>query len=208
MKKAIALILFALTIVLSAAPATVFAETTSGKKIPTDKEIDTYVDSRIKDPYFVHDRVVLNFTADITLETALEIIRSEWILIYPDRSDDFEAAHKDNSKDVFGETITVEITVKDADIKAFIKKMYRHEELKSAILDVLDVPDRGLLGDIDASGKIDAADVLYLKRIILGTFDKQYRTVLADIDSSGSIDAVDYLLLKRAYLGTYTLPVL
>lgn len=86
--------------------------------------------------------------------------------------------------------------------------MYRHEELKSAIVDVLDVPDRGLLGDIDASGKIDAADVLYLKRIILGTFDKQYRPVLADIDSNGSIDAVDYLLLKRAYLGTYTLPVL
>ncbi len=68
--------------------------------------------------------------------------------------------------------------------------------------------DNGKLGDIDASGKVDAKDYLLLKRHVLKTYtlnEKQLKP--ADVDKNGKIEAKEYLLLKRAVLGTYTLEV-
>ncbi len=65
--------------------------------------------------------------------------------------------------------------------------------------------EKGLLGDVDFDGDIDAADYILVKRAVLKNFtlsDKQ--TAVADIDADGDIDAADYVLVKRIVLGTYS----
>ena len=56
-------------------------------------------------------------------------------------------------------------------------------------------------GDLDMNGKIDAGDIISLKRSVMGTLsldDKQ--EILADIDESGKVDIYDYIALKREYM--------
>ena len=66
-------------------------------------------------------------------------------------------------------------------------------------------PVEGVIGDVNANGKIDARDYLLLKRAYFGTYELTCDDAIADINGNGKIDARDYLLLKRAYFGTYTI---
>ena len=61
-------------------------------------------------------------------------------------------------------------------------------------------------GDVNMSGKVDAADYLMIKRIFLGTYpasDLQCR--LADVNGDGAVTAIDYIMVKRHCLGTFTI---
>lgn len=61
-------------------------------------------------------------------------------------------------------------------------------------------------GDVNANGKIDAADYLMIKRAFLGTHTLDTISgFAADVNINGKLDAADYLMVKRAFLGTYNL---
>ena len=56
-------------------------------------------------------------------------------------------------------------------------------------------------GDIDMNGKIDANDIISLKRYNMGTLDfTPEQEILADIDENGKVDICDYITLKREYM--------
>lgn len=61
------------------------------------------------------------------------------------------------------------------------------------------------VGDLDANGRITAADVVIIKKLISGTeaIDDQR---FADLNLDGRINASDVLLLKQAIAGKYTPP--
>lgn len=62
------------------------------------------------------------------------------------------------------------------------------------------------LGDIDASGAIDARDYIMAKRYVLGTYPlTDTELSRADVSGDGKTDARDYLMIKRHVLGTYTI---
>ncbi len=64
---------------------------------------------------------------------------------------------------------------------------------------------KGIIGDVNMNGKIDARDYLLLKRAFFKTYTLQCSDEIADVNGNGKLDARDYLLLKRAFFGTYVI---
>lgn len=64
-----------------------------------------------------------------------------------------------------------------------------------------------LVADLDGNGRLDANDLLVLKRAVLGSASlSESQKKQADVNGDGKFDTTDYLLAKRAYLGTYEPP--
>ena len=64
-----------------------------------------------------------------------------------------------------------------------------------------------LVADLDGNGRLDANDLLILKRAVLGSASlSESQKKQADVNGDGKVDTTDYLLAKRAYLGTYEPP--
>ena len=62
-----------------------------------------------------------------------------------------------------------------------------------------------ILGDVDASGKVDSYDYLLVKRACFDTYDlSDVEFTRAEVSGDSKIDSADYLLIKRIAFGTYT----
>ena len=60
---------------------------------------------------------------------------------------------------------------------------------------------KGMIGDINLDGDINAIDYILLKKYVLQTIQlNENQLAVADINGSGEIDAVDYILLKKKIL--------
>lgn len=61
-----------------------------------------------------------------------------------------------------------------------------------------------LLGDVNASGEVDSADYLLVKRHCFETYKLEGEEfVRADVQNNGVLDSSDYVILKRLCFGTY-----
>ena len=60
-------------------------------------------------------------------------------------------------------------------------------------------------GDVDASGEVDSADYLLIKRHCFSTYKfNNEEFARADVDSDNDINSQDYVIVKRMCFGTYT----
>jgi len=63
-----------------------------------------------------------------------------------------------------------------------------------------------LLGDVNADGKVNSADLLTLKKYLLGLVDEDKVNLLnSDVNQNTSVNSSDLLLLKKVLLGLSTL---